>query len=135
MIGRSATKSPPTKSLRLGDVMSGAFQKAWKQQRRPQKYGAVAVITDDGRFDSKAELRRWCDLKLLERAGQITNLERQVRFPIAVNGVHVCDYIADFVFFENGARVVEDKKGVQTDTFRLKAKLMKALYNIEVRLT
>ena len=118
--------------------MSGAwtYQKAWKQQRRPQnKYGAVRQIHDDGAFDSKAELRRWCDLKILERAGEIRNLERQVRFPIEINGVHVCDYIADFVFFENGVRVVEDKKGVQTDTFRIKAKLMRALYNIDVRLT
>lgn len=116
--------------------MTAVFQKVWKQQRRPQnKYGAVRVQSDDGTFDSKAELRRWCDLKILERAGEISNLERQVRFPIAINGVHVCDYIADFVFFERGARVVEDKKGVQTDVFRLKAKLMKALYNIEVRLT
>lgn len=117
--------------------MSAAqFQKAWKQTRRPQnKYGAVRVQSDDGLFDSKAELRRWCDLKLLERAGEIRNLERQVRFPIAINGVHVCDYIADFVFFEGEQRVVEDKKGVQTDVFKLKAKLMLALYGVTVRLT
>lgn len=99
------------------------------------KYGNVRVQSDDGLFDSKAELRRWCDLKILERAGQIANLERQVRFPLSINGVHVCDYVADFVFFENGERVVEDRKGVQTDVFRLKSKLMLALYSIKVRIT
>lgn len=115
--------------------MSVAFQKAWKTQRRPQKYGNVKEVTQDGIFDSQAEYRRWCELKLLQRAGRIRNLERQVRFSFDLNGVHICDYIADFSYFDNDERVIEDRKGVETDVFKIKAKMMLAFYHITVRLT
>lgn len=110
--------------------------KAWKQTRRPQnKFGNERVVTDDGTFDSKAEHYRWCQLKLLERAGEIRNLKRQVRFKFEHNGVHIADYIADFTYFEGNEYVAEDKKGYETDVFRLKAKMLKAFYGITVRIT
>jgi len=52
-----------------------------------------------------------------------------------VAGQHICTYRADFAYDENGARVVEDAKGVRTPAYRLKAKLMKAVFNIEIRET
>lgn len=110
----------------------GLTQKAWKQQRRPQKYGAVAVVTDEGRFASQREYQHWCVSKLRQRAGEIRNLERQVKFKIEINGTHICDYIADEVYFEGQRRVVVDVKGVETPEFKLKRKLMAALYGIEV---
>lgn len=110
------------------------FGKGWKQQRRPQKYGNVEVVTEEGRFASQREHQHWCVSKLRQRAGEIRNLERQVRFPIDVHGVHICDYIADEVFFEGQQRVVVDVKGVETPEFKLKKKLMLAIFNIEVRL-
>ena len=115
--------------------MTAAYQKAWKNNRRPQKYGNVTVESTDGFFDSKAEYTRWCQLKLLERGGVIRNLERQVRFSFDLNGVHICNYFADFAYFENDERVIEDRKGVETDVFKLKAKMMLAFYGIKVRLT
>jgi hypothetical protein len=108
------------------------LNKSWKGQRRPQKYGAVAVVTDEGRFASQREYQHWCVSKLRQRAGEIRNLERQVRFRLEINGVHICDYIADEVYFERDRRVVVDVKGVETPEWKLKAKLMLALYGIEV---
>ena len=99
----------------------------WKSKYRNQP-----VITDEGRFASKKEYARWCVLKLREKAGEISKLERQVRFRLEINQIHICDYVADAVFFEGQRRVVEDVKGVITPEFRLKAKLMKAILNIEV---
>lgn len=115
-------------------LQRGLTQKAWKAQRRPQKFGARAEVTEDGHFASQRELQHWCQSKLRQRAGEIANLERQVRFRIEHNGVHICDYIADEVFFEGGKRVVVDVKGVETPVFKLKQKLMRAFLNIEVRL-
>lgn len=103
--------------------------KAWKN-----KYMAQPVVTDEGRFASKKEYADWCALKLREKLGHISHLERQVPFDLTVNGQHICRYVADAVFFEGGKRVVVDSKGVITPEFRLKSKLMKAIYNIEVEL-
>lgn len=103
-------------------------QKAWKN-----KYRAQPVVTDEGRFASKKEYADWCALKLREKAGLITHLQRQVKFPLTINAQLVTTFIADAVFFENGKRVVVDSKGVQTPVYRLKKKLMRALLNIEVQ--
>jgi len=113
----------------------GLTQKAWKQQRRPQKFGAQPVTTEEGHFASQREHQRWCVLKLMQRAGQISNLERQVQFSFDVNGHHIAKYVADFIYFENGERVVEDSKGVATDVYRLKRKLLRALYGITIKET
>ena len=103
-------------------------QKAWKN-----KYRAQPVVTDEGRFASKKEYADWCALKLREKAGLITHLQRQVKFPLTINAQLVTTFIADAVFFENGKRVVVDSKGVQTPAYKLKKKLMRALLNIEVQ--
>ena len=112
--------------------------KAWKTNRRPQKFGNVRITTDDGTFDSQKEHRRWCELKLLERAGDIRNLEHHVKLPLVVNGHDCGSYEADFIYFEGGSRVIEDSKGgdaTVTQLFRLKQKLVRALYGIDVRIT
>lgn len=93
------------------------------------KYGNVKTHG----FDSKAEYHRWMELQILERAGEITNLRRQVRVPLNVNSFHVCDYIADFVYTQGGALVIEDVKGVRTAVYRLKKKLMLAAKGIQIR--
>lgn len=103
--------------------------------KRPHKYGAKPTVVDGVRFPSQKEARRWGELKLLERAGEIRDLRRQVRFALDVNGIPVCHYIADFVYFENHARVVEDAKGFPTPEYRLKAKLMRAVHGVEIRET
>lgn len=95
------------------------------------KYGNVKTHG----FDSKAEYARWLELKILERAGKITNLKRQTEFPIVVNGVKVCAYRADFTYDDGSERgVTEDVKGIVTQVFSLKRKLMKAVYGIDVKI-
>lgn len=88
-----------------------------------------------GKFDSQREHARWYKLKDLEKGGTIHSLERQPSFAIKLNNILICKYVADFIYFENGKRIVEDSKGFETREFKLKKKLMKALYNIEVRIT
>ena len=44
------------------------------------KYGNNVIQTEDGKFDSQREYTRWCELKLLQRAGEISDLQRQVKF-------------------------------------------------------
>jgi len=79
-------------------------------------------------FDSRAEARFWRDLCMLEKAGMISNIRRQVRYPIVWNGEKICDYIADFVYRERdkAGDTIADVKGAKTPVYRLKARMMKA---------
>lgn len=108
---------------------------AW---RRPLKYRNVKTELDGLRFDSKGESKRWAELCLLERAGEIKNLKRQVPFKMAINGVHICTLVADFAYFEPDRYVVEDFKSpitAKNPVFRLKSKLFAALYpGVELRI-
>lgn len=92
------------------------------------KYGAQKTTVDGLRFDSKKEAARWVELKKLEGIGVIQNLERQVAIPLHVAGVKVCTYRADFMYEMDGATIVEDAKGYQTDVFKLKWKIGQALF-------
>lgn len=87
-------------------------------------------------FDSQKEARRWSELRLLERAGQISDLSRQVRLPLRVNDQLVCTFIPDFTYTEDGRQVVEDVKSPITrklPAYRIKVKLLKALTGAVVR--
>jgi hypothetical protein len=100
---------------------------------RRNKYANEATVVHGVRFASRREARRWLELKLLEGAGLIVELRRQVRFELVVNEVPVCAYLADFVYRENGELIVEDSKGVRTREYRLKARLMRACHGIIIR--
>lgn len=104
---------------------------------RPNKYKAKKVKTEDGTFDSQAEYRRWVQLQLMERAGLIEGLRRQIGYALDVNGHNVCKYKADFAYYSPAgplARLwIEDVKGVRTPVYRLKKKLMKAIHGIEIQ--
>lgn len=97
------------------------------------KYGSVKVRTDEGVFDSKREYACWLELKAKQSQGLITHLERQKTFTIDHEGVRICRWTADFVFFEGGVRVVADAKGYRTPVYRLKKKLMQAFFKVEIR--
>lgn len=92
------------------------------------KYGAKRTIVDGIPFPSKAEAEHYQRLKLLEAGKAISGLVLQPDFPIIVNGVKICLYVADFLYWLNGIHVVDDVKGFSTPAFRLKFKLAKALY-------
>ena len=92
------------------------------------------------KFDSKWEAERWGELTAMEKAGYIVDLERQISYEIIVNDQKICKYVADFRYNKvddhgNLEEVVEDAKGVETAEFKLKKKLMKAVYGIEIYLS
>jgi len=85
---------------------------------------------------STLESRRCDELQLMEQGGLIRDLEQQPRYRLDVNGIHVCDYIADWRFFDvdRGCVVVQDAKGILTDVCRMKLKLMAAVHGVDVEL-
>jgi hypothetical protein len=92
------------------------------------KYRNVKTTVDGITFASAAEARRYGQLKLLERAGHIRDLQMQVRYSIVWNGAKITTYVADFVYFDQkaGQEVREYVKGMLTPVYRIKAKLMAA---------
>lgn len=111
------------------------------REREHRKYRNVVIEDGGERFDSKAEHRRWCYLVQLQRAGEVTQLRRQVPFELIPaqqrpsGGVErPTTYIADFVYTDRtGSRVVEDVKGASTPEYRLKRKLMLWRHGVEIR--
>ena len=99
------------------------------------KYRAIKTTVDGITFDSKAEARRYRELRTLEKAGAIRGLELQPEFPItARNGERVATYRADFAYLEEGQRVIEDVKSSPTRTpvYRLKKKLVEAEHGVVI---
>lgn len=107
-------------------------QVAGKPKR--SKYGNQKTVVDGITFDSKLEARYYSNLKLREKAGEVYGVELQRPFVLTINGFLVGTYKADFCFWdsvEDRFRVV-DIKGVSTPVFKLKAKMVKALYGFNV---
>ncbi len=109
------------------------------KQRRHQKYKNKVTETPDGRFDSEAEYRHWCHLKIRQRLGEITHLERQVTFELApavtIQGRKrpPLRYVADMTYIEAGNLVVADVKGAITPEYRIKRHLMASVHGVEIR--
>lgn len=98
------------------------------------KYRNKKTVVDNIKFESNLEATRYKELKLLQRAKQISNLRLQVPFLLQEgfkkNGTthRKIEYIADFVYEENGQTIVEDTKGMKTETFKIKQKLFEYKY-------
>lgn len=122
------------------------------------KYGSHKVTVDGVTYDSTKEYRRFKELSLLERAGAIQNLQRQVKFVLVpaqrefCNEIYTkgrkkgcfkpgkllekeCSYIADFAYIQNGEIVVEDTKGFRTKDYIVKRKLMLWIHGIRIKET
>lgn len=107
--------------------------------RNYSKYRAQKTVVDGIKFDSKREAERYCELKLLEKAKEIRNLELQPRFLLQDKFVdkygkthRKIEYVADFMYVDkNNKKIVEDVKGVMTDVYKLKKKLFLNLYDKE----
>lgn len=101
------------------------------------KYNNKKVELDGIKFDSKAEAQRYCELKLLQKAGKITDLQAHVKFELIPKNKFECavKYIADFTYTENGILVVEDVKSKPTKTkdYIIKRKLMLHVHGIRVK--
>ena len=100
--------------------------------RRNGKYNAIKTVVDGVTFDSRKEARRYSELKLLEKCGKIHSLTLQPRFDLIVNGTKCGFYRADFKYTENNREIVEDCKGFKTPVYRLKKKLVKAIYGVDI---
>ena len=100
------------------------------------KYGARKTVVDGITFASKREAARWCDLKLMLRAGLIRDLERQVPLEIVpkTDKHRARYYIADFVYTETGTsrKVYEDTKGCATQVYQLKKAIVYWRYGIDI---
>lgn len=110
--------------------------------RKKSKYHNKKVTVDGILFDSVKEAKRYKELCLLLRAGAITDLRLQVPYELIpaqyINGKCVeraVKYIADFVYTESGKEIVEDAKGVRTDTYKIKKKLMLYVHGIRLKET
>lgn len=124
-------------------------------RQRKSKYGSRKVTIDGIIFDSVREGNRYKELKLLERAGVITGLQRQVKYVLIpaqrefCNEIYTrgknkgcfkpgkllekeCSYIADFVYIQDGKTVVEDTKGFRTEAYKIKRKLMLKVHGIRI---
>jgi len=105
------------------------------------KYRNQRICVDGRWFDSKREARRFKELQLLERAGEISDLKTQVPFLLIPKQPRKrgkpeqpCQYIADFTYTDKGGEyVVEDAKGKQTPEYIIKRKLMLKEHGIEIR--
>jgi DeoR/GlpR family transcriptional regulator of sugar metabolism len=97
------------------------------------KFHSKITIVDGIKFHSAKEARHYINLKMMVKGGLVTVFERQVKFPISIDNIHICNYYADFVvYFTTGIREVQDVKGFKTDIYKLKKKLVEASYKIKI---
>lgn len=92
------------------------------------KYNNIPTVCEGVKFSSKGEAKRYRELLLMQSAGEISDLALQVKFPLEVNSTRVAFYVADFTYNQNGYQVIEDFKGVSTPMFRLKWKILQAMF-------
>ena len=106
------------------------------------KYHNKKIETNGIIFDSVKEYRRFNELKLLEKAGVIKNLELQKKFLLQpsytnIEGKHIREisYIADFYYIENGKEVVEDVKSpaTRTQVYLIKKKMFEYKYDLVIK--
>lgn len=103
----------------------------WRTGPRRHKYGAKATVVDGYRFDSKGEARRYTELTTLRTAGEVAFILRQVPFHLPGGVKLVLDFV---IFWTNGLVTFEDFKGVQTESFKAKRKMVETLYPIDIEI-
>lgn len=98
------------------------------------KYNNRIVVVNGIKFHSQKEAKRYAELLLLLREGVISDLATQVPYLITVNGKKICRYVADFVYrdLQTHGTVVEDVKGYRTEIYKLKKKLVEAIYDFKI---
>ena len=121
---------------------------------KKSKYHSKKITVNGITYDSKKEYKRHVELTLLEKAGSITDLRRQVKFVLIPAQYEIferygkkgqrlkdgqrciekeCAYVADFTYQENGKKVVEDTKGFKTKDYIIKRKLMMWVHGIRIK--
>jgi len=100
--------------------------------KRRSKFGNVPVTLHGHRFASQAEGRYYLRLREREARGEIRELVCQPKYPMVIGGICIGHYIADFEYYQKGERVVVDVKGISTPVFRLKKRIIEALYDFKI---
>jgi len=122
----------------LKAVLDKSARETAARLAKPSKYKAVKTTVDGIVFDSKKEAQRYHELRLMEKAGEISGLITQPEYDLeAPGGGLVGRYLADFTYFDkkiNGV-VVEDVKGFKTALYRWKKKHVELQYGIQIRET
>lgn len=126
--------------MRITQEQYDAMMAKRTTKKAPRVKGAKKKVVNGMTFDSTREARRYQDLELMQRSGQISDLRRQVPFAITVNGVFICEYYCDFTYAQPrigkpAEQVYEDSKGFATEIYRLKRKLVEAIYGIKIKET
>jgi len=112
--------------------------------KKMSKYHSKKVIDGNDTFDSKKEFCRWNQLRIMEKAGDISELHRQVMFElqpaVILDGRKkpALRYCCDFAYVENGKQVIEDVKSAATKklpAYRQKRHLMKSVLNLDIKET
>jgi hypothetical protein len=108
----------------------------WKKSWGQPKYKNEKITTPDGKFDSKLEYYRWCELLILEKAKKIKDLKRQVKFVLIDKSAYgrEISYMADFTYLQGDKLIVEDTKSEATKTrlYALKKRLLAERYGITI---
>lgn len=126
----------------LPEDVQRKLRDTFKEERKKNKYNNRKVTVDGITFDSQKECDHWFKLKARQKAHEIRNLNRQVTFeliPAQKKGNRLieraCTYRADFVYIDckTGEMVVEDAKGVKTEVYKIKKKLMRWVHGIEIK--
>lgn len=98
------------------------------------KYGNTKTVYNGQIFDSKKESLRAIELDFLQRVGVVKKWEPQPKFKFELNGQKICTYVADFkVEYPDGHIEIEDVKGFKTAIYRVKKKMLKAFYGIDIK--
>jgi len=93
------------------------------------KFNAKRCEYSGIKFASKKELKRYQELELLQKYGEVIFFLRQVPFHLSGGVKYVCDYL---VFWASGDVTIEDVKGMRTPMYKLKKKQVQALYPITI---
>lgn len=126
------TRKQIRQALRSQVANNGQDGHSLGEHAMPSKYRNVRTTVDGITFASRREAARYAELVIELKAGEIEGLVLQKPFSLDVNGIHICDYIADFVYRRKGKQIVEDAKGKRLELFRIKKALMGAILEIEV---
>jgi len=99
-----------------------------------RKYKNKPIVIDGIRFPSQKEGARYLALKEKQQRGEIASLEVHPVFRCEINGIKICKYIADSRYIDKRSNqtIVEDVKGYLTKEYKLKKKLVKALFNVDI---
>lgn len=133
------------KSLRLTEDQLTAYKAKGvvrehriEGERKRPKYNNCRFKDSEGVWDSKKERERWTQLRLLQSAGKIQELQKKIAFELIPASfkdhkrLRPIQYVADFVYIEGGIRIVEDVKGVKNKFYLLKKRLMWEKFGIDI---